>query len=43
MITRDNIKAVLLSEKFGFTIEKGVLSKHFGSADEGDHLQNRVD
>lgn len=39
MITRDNIKAVLLSEKFGFTIEKGVLSKHFGSADEGFDLE----
>lgn len=39
MITRDNIKQVLISEKFGFFARHGVFSKHFGSADEGFDLE----
>lgn len=39
MITKDNIKQVLISEKFGFFARHGVLSKHFGSTDEGFDLE----
>lgn len=39
MITKDNIKAVLISEKFGFFERHGVFSKHFGSADRGFDLE----
>ncbi len=39
MITKDNIKQVLISEKFGFIAKQGVFTKHFGSADEGFNLE----
>lgn len=39
MITKDNIKAVLLSPQFAFFANHGVFTKHFGSADEGFDLE----
>ena len=39
MITKKNIKEVLISEKFKFFSRKGLLFKHFGSADEGFDLE----
>ena len=39
MITRDNIKEVLLSPPFCFFAKCGVFTKHYGSADEGFDLE----
>lgn len=39
MITRDNIKKVLLSPPFCFFSKLGVFTKHYGSADEGFDLE----
>ena len=39
MITKHNIKEVLVSEKFRFFSRKGVFFKHFGSIDEGFDLE----
>lgn len=39
MITKDNIKAVLLSPEFAFFANHGVYTKHYGSADEGFDLE----
>lgn len=39
MITKNNIKEVLVSEKFRFFSRKGGFFKHFGSIDEGFDLE----
>lgn len=39
MITKENIKEVLLSPPFCFYAKRGVFTKHFGSADEGFDLE----
>ena len=39
MITRDNIKDVLLSPPFSFADNRGVFSRHYGTADEGFTLE----
>lgn len=38
MITKDNIKDILITDFFGFKEEAGVYSRHFGSADGGFNL-----
>lgn len=38
MITRDNIKDILLAEPFNFHEEHGVYIRHYGTADEGFEL-----